>query len=109
MTEERNASSHFSGKSLLPPQIILSSYGHAPWRLHGDSTETALIIRGGVAVKVAKVCERHYVLNFIVVFSLIFSQQPKCAHILDNTIARLLRAAMKFNFLDAISNKVVLS
>ena len=28
LTEERNASSHFSGKSLLPPQIILSSYGH---------------------------------------------------------------------------------
>ena len=29
LTEKRNASSHFSGKSLLPPQIILSSYGHA--------------------------------------------------------------------------------
>ena len=28
LTEKRNASSHFSGKSLLPPQIILSSYGH---------------------------------------------------------------------------------
>ena len=24
-----NASSHFSGKSLVPPQIILSSYAHA--------------------------------------------------------------------------------
>ena len=32
LTEKRNASSHFSGKSLLPPQIILSSYGHA-WNL----------------------------------------------------------------------------
>ena len=29
LTEKRNASSHFLGKSLLPPQIILSSYGHA--------------------------------------------------------------------------------
>ena len=28
LTEKHNASSHFSGKSLLPPQIILSSYGH---------------------------------------------------------------------------------
>ena len=28
LTEKRNASSHFSGKILLPPQIILSSYGH---------------------------------------------------------------------------------
>ena len=29
LAEKRNASSHFSGKSLVPPQIILSSYGHA--------------------------------------------------------------------------------
>ena len=27
-TEKRNASSHFSGKTLVPYQIILSSYGH---------------------------------------------------------------------------------
>ena len=28
LKEKRKTSSHFSGKSLVPPQIILSSYGH---------------------------------------------------------------------------------
>ena len=41
LTEKRNASSHFSGKSLLPPQIILSSYGH----VYNSQSKTTMIIQ----------------------------------------------------------------
>ena len=42
LTEKRNASSHFSGKSLLPPQIILSSYGHALKNQNSNSNSLIL-------------------------------------------------------------------
>ena len=47
LTEKRNASSHFSGKSLLPPQIILSSYGQ--WRIQ------KILVGGDFKHKTAKI------------------------------------------------------